>query len=139
MSDTDIFTFLVDETLKLHQSGGLDLSRLELKLQDYSLSYLRGEFIPQIQMLRFNLKGQIMDVPINWDIFNPEVTTLHQILSIDIDRDHLFDVLKSVWLKELRKLLIIHSDGFSYIVGLTAAQEVHLHDLLNPQECLRAA
>ena len=55
MSSKDFVTFLVDETFKLQKTGEVELSRLELKLKDYDLNFLKGEFIPQIQILRYSL------------------------------------------------------------------------------------
>jgi hypothetical protein len=70
MSSKDFVSFLVDETLKLQKSGEVELSSLELKLTDYGLDFLKGEFIPQTQILRFKTPFGNLDVPINWSIFS---------------------------------------------------------------------
>lgn len=137
---TDFLTFLVDETLKLQKSGEVELSSLELKLKDYGLSFLKGEFIPQSQMLRFKSHFGVLDFPINWSVFAIENTSGKDvILSQDNDPDLLLSVLKTAWNQELERVLIAHADGFCYIVGLKAGEELHLHDLQNPQEWLKAA
>ncbi|WP_408098269.1 hypothetical protein ACJVC5_04975 [Peredibacter sp. HCB2-198] len=140
MTESDFLTFLVDETLKLQKSGEVELSSLELKLTDYGLSYLKGEFLPQSQVLRFQSPFGLLDIPINWSVFSLESTSGKDvILSSDNDPDMLLAVLKTAWNSEHERMLIIHADGFCYIVGLKAGEELHLHDLQNPQEWLKAA
>lgn len=138
MAETDFLSFLVDETLKLQESGEAKLSSLELKLKDYDLSYFKGAFIPQSQVLRFKTDFGVIDVPVNWSVFSPYFTE-GVILSEEQDADHLFKIFKSVWSPAFTKILVTHADGFCYLVGLKAHEEVHLHDLLNPQEWLKAA
>lgn len=140
MANTDFLSFLVDETLKLQQSGEGELSTLELKLNDYKLNFLKGEFIPQSQVLRFRTDFGVIDIPVNWSVFAID----HQVgedvvLSQEHDKDHLFKVLKSVWNPAFTRMLVTHADGFCYLVGLQAGEEAHLHDLVNPQEWLKAA
>ncbi len=137
MAETDFLSFLVDETLKLHKSGGDNLSCLELKLCDYGLSFLKGEFIPQTQMLRFISTLGIIDIPVNWSIFDTQ--SLDHVVTAKNDHDYLLEILRKSWLPTLEQLLITHADGFCYIVGVRAGEEYHLHDVLNPQEMLRAA
>lgn len=140
MAEKDFLSFLVDETLKLQASGEVGLSSLELKLTDYNLSFMKGEFIPQSQMLRFQTPMGELDIPINWSVFSlTDEGEVDHVLSPDNDRDLFFKVLKSAWSQELEKVLVTHSDGFCYIVGLKAGEESHLHDLMNPQEWLSAA
>ncbi len=136
MADNDFLTFLVDETLKLQKRGEEKLSSLETKLNDYSLNYWKGEFIPQAQVLRFNTPMGAMDVPMNWSVFSC-VGSDHRILDKNNDMDNFFSVIKSAWKLPLEKVVIIHADGFCYLVGLTHDQQGHLHDLLNPQEWLK--
>lgn len=139
MAEMEFLSFLVDETLKLQKSGEVELSSLELKLKDYGLSYLKGEFIPQSQMLRFISPFGILDLPVNWSVFAIENTSGQDIiLTEENDPDHLLAVLKPAWNPELSRILIAHSDGFCYIVGLKVGEELHLHDLQNPQEWLKA-
>ena len=64
MAETDFLSFLVDETLKLQKSGESTLSSLEQKITDYKLSFLKGEFIPQSQVLRFKTKFGDLDIPL---------------------------------------------------------------------------
>jgi hypothetical protein len=138
MAQTDLLSFLVEETLKLQQTGEDELSSLELKLKDYDLAYLKGEFIPQIQMLRFRLKGVVLDIPVNWSIFDLNHAGVeHLILTSANDPEKLFAVFKKIWLTHLEKMLITHADGFCYMVGLKAGDDAHLHDLINPQEWLK--
>lgn len=140
MAETDFLSFLVDETLKLQKKGEARLSSLEQKLNDYNLSYIKGEFLPQTQMLRFNAAFGVIDIPVNWSVFsmtNPEAS--NQILTVENDRDHLFEVLKTAWKQDFGKILVTHADGFCYIVGLIPGEDNYLHDLLNPQEMLRGA
>ena len=136
----DFLSFLLDETLKLQQSGEAELSSLELKLTDYDLDFLKGEFIPQTQMLRFQTNFGVMDIPVNWSVFaiGPADSSDH-LLSHENDQDHLLGIFKEVWNKDLEKVLITHADGFCYLVGLKTGEESHLHDLMNPQELLKAA
>lgn len=140
MADTDFLSFLVDETLKLQKSGEVELSSLELKLNDYKLNFLKGEFIPQSQMLRFITSFGKLDIPVNWSIFAIDSTDGADIvLSKENDQDQLFEVLRSSWNPEFSKILVTHADGFCYLVGLRPVEEAHLHDLLNPQVWLKAA
>jgi hypothetical protein len=140
MSSKDFVSFLVDETLKLQKSGHGELSSLELKLTDYGLNFLKGEFIPQTQILRFKTPFGKLDVPINWSIFSVE-NSLAQFTLLDEknDVDNFFLIIKSAWNHSIEKLLITHDDGFCYIVGLKQGEEAHLHDLLNPQVWLKSA
>jgi hypothetical protein len=140
MAASDFLSFLVDETLKLQQSGEVELSSLELKLTDYQLAFLKGEFIPQSQVLRFETPFGDLDFPINWSVFAMDATSSSDvILSQENDTDHLLDVMRSAWKVPLDKMLITHADGFCYIVGLKAGEEAYVHDLLNPQEWLKSA
>jgi hypothetical protein len=140
MVETDFLSFLVDETLKLQKSGEVELSSFELKLTDYKLNFIKGEFIPQSQMLRFNTTFGKLDIPINWSVFAMDPGECADlVLSKENDHDHLFHVLKTSWNPELSKILVTHADGFCYIVGLRPFEEAHLHDLLNPQIWLKAA
>lgn len=133
----DFLSFLVDETMKLQNSGEDKLSSLELKLKDYSISYFKGAFLPQTQMLRFQTHFGILDVPVIWSAFDIQAShTTDMIYSDENDPDLLFKILKSHWDTSMTKLLITHADGFCYLVGLKVGEENHLHDLLNPQELL---
>lgn len=139
MAETDFLSFLVDETLKLQKSGEVELSSLELKLSDYKLNFLKGEFIPQSQMLRFITSFGKLDIPVNWSIFAIDSGDCADVvLSKENDQDYLFEVLKASWNPEISKILITHADGFCYLVGLRPVEEAHLHDLLNPQIWLKA-
>jgi hypothetical protein len=137
MADTDFLSFLVDETFKLQKSGEGTLSSLELKLTDYGLAFLKGEFIPQTQMLRFRTPFGVLDVPVNWSVFGAQGSD--HVVSAKTDSDHLLEVFRTAWSSNLQQLLVTHADGFCYIVGLGAGEEYYLHDLLNPQEMLNAA
>lgn len=139
MSGTDFLTFLVDETMKLQKKGQANLSSLELKLTDYKLSFIRGEFVPQSQMLRFKSTFGILDIPVNWSIFSSDELAQYCLLSEKDDKDCLFKVLKSAWNPSFAKILITHSDGFCYLIGLKVGEESHIHDLLNHQEFHKAA
>lgn len=138
MADNDFLTFLVDETLKLQKRGEENLSSLELKLSDYGLTFWKGEFIPQMQVLRFNSPLGPLDVPMNWSVFSC-VGSDHRILDQQNDTDNFFSVMKGNWNKPLEKVVIIHADGFCYLVGLDSDEVGHLHDLLNPQHWLKSA
>jgi hypothetical protein len=141
MAESNFLSFLVDETLKLQQAGEVSLSSLERKLKDYELPFLKGEFLPQIQMLRFIAPFGLLDVPINWSHFAIDVsaTSSDIVLSSDNDSDFLLSVLQARWKSDLKKILITHADGFCYFVGLREGDENHLHDILNPQEWLKAS
>jgi hypothetical protein len=134
----DFLSFLVNETFKLQKDGEQKLSSLELKLHDYGLTFLKGEFIPQTQMLRFNTPMGVVDVPVNWSVFSIE-NSEHSLLDEKNDRDLFFTVLKNVWTPALEKILIVNADGFCYVVGLKSGDDSYLHDLLNPQQWLKAA
>lgn len=140
MAEADFLSFLVDETLKLQKNGEVQLSSLELKLKDYGLSFLKGEFIPQSQVLRFHGPFGQFDIPVNWSVFTLEASGPSDVLlSATNDPDHLLKVFQKSWTSELNQLLITHADGFCYIVALKVGEESHLHDLLSPQEWLKAA
>jgi hypothetical protein len=137
-TEDNFLSFLVDETLKLQKRGEGKLSSLEQKLGDYGLNFCKGVFIPQSQVLRFKTPMGNLDVPMNWSVFSC-VGTDHRVLDKDNDMDNFFTVIKSAWKLPLEKVVIIHADGFCYLVGLTEEQDCHLHDLLNPQEWLKSA
>jgi len=137
MSGKDFFSFLLDETFKLQEGGEKKLSRYELKLTDYSLSYLKGEFIPQIHALRFKGSLGTLDIPVNWSFF--EDCSDDIVLSKEKDQDHFFEVVTSAWNPQITKLLVTHADGFCYLVALKAEEEIHLRDLQNHQEWLEVA
>ncbi len=138
MAEVDFLSFLVDETLKLQKRGESKLSSLEQKINDYGLSFLKGEFIPQSQVLRFKTSFGDLDIPINWSIFS--IDNAHgALLDQGNDEEHFFEVIRMAWNKPFEQLLITHADGFCYLVGLKAGEESHLHDLLNPQEWLKTA
>lgn len=140
MSNSGFLSFLVDETFKLQSSGEIRLSSLEQKLWDYDLSFLKGEFLPHTQLLRFQTPFGLIDIPVNWSVFALEDQKItHFMLDSENDVDSLFVVIQSAWSKELKQILITHADGFCYMVGLKAGDESHLHDLLNPQVLLRSA
>jgi len=140
MTDKDFVSFLVDETLRLHKSSETKLPSLELKLTDYGLDFLKGEFIPQTQVLRFNTPFGNLDVPINWSIFSIEnPLAQYTLLDEKNDVDNFFVIIKSAWKQSIEKMLITHDGGFCYIVGLKSGEEGHLHDLLNPQIWLKSA
>jgi hypothetical protein len=136
MSETDFLSFLVDETLRLQKAGKGALSSFELKLNDYGLSFLKGEFIPQTQLLRFKTTFGVLDVPINWSFFS---NSADHIIDNQNDNEYLLKIFKHYWIAQIDKLLITHADGFCYIVGIKEGEEFCLHDLLNPQELLKAA
>jgi hypothetical protein len=138
MANTDFLSFLVDETLKLQHRGEVSLSSFEHKINDYKLSFLKGEFIPQSQVLRFKTSFGPLDIPINWSVFAID-NEQGAILDPKNDEDHFFEVIRLAWDKSFEKLLITHADGFCYLVGLKAGEETYLHDLLNPQEWLKTA
>lgn len=135
MAERDFLSLLVDETLKLQQ-GPDELSTFEVKIKDYELEYLRGEFVPQFQIFRFQSSFGLIDIPINWSVFSQDS---HFIVTPENDSDHFLEVLKASWNENLDKILVIHADGFCYLVGLKVGEDSHLHDLLNPQELLRSA
>lgn len=140
MAETDFLSFLVDETLKLQKSGEVELSSLELKLKDYNLSFLKGEFIPQYQILRFQSQFGTLDVPINWSVFSLEHNESgDQVITTENDQDHLLEVFQAAWDPSMKQMLVTHADGFCYIVALKSGEEYYIHDLLNPQELLKAA
>lgn len=136
--DKDFLSFLVDETLKLQKRGEEKLSSFELKLNDYGLQFWKGEFIPQMQVLRFQTPMGAMDVPMNWSVFSC-VGSDHRVLDQENDTDNFFTVMKSAWKRPLEKVVIVHADGFCYLVGLNHDQVSHLHDLTNPQQWLKSA
>lgn len=136
MSDSFVAK-LVDETLALQKRGQDSLSSLELKISDYGLNFMKGSFIPQSQVLRFQSSIGTFDVPMNWSIFNHshEATVLSQ----DHDPDLFFQVIKAAWKLPLEQILVMHADGFCYLVGLKKNEASHLHDLMHPQRWLKTA
>ena len=138
MSKTDFLTFLVDETLKLQKTGQANLSSLELKLKDYKLSFLKGEFVPQSQVMRFTTAFGVLDFPVNWSVFAADSVS-DQLIKESNDKDHLLKVLRKVWSSGISQLLIAHADGFCYIIALEQGDDCYLHDLLSKQESLGAA
>jgi hypothetical protein len=109
MAEGDFLSFLVDETLKLQKSGEVKLASLEHKLSDYGLNFLKGEFIPPAQILRFKTTFGNLDIPINWSVFsidNPHGALLDEAN----DDEHFFEVIRMAWNKKFEKLLITHAD-----------------------------
>lgn len=139
MSESDFLTFLVNETLRLQKSGKAELSSYDLRLKDYGLSFLKGEYIPQLQVIRFSSTKGDLDFPINWSVFSPEKSQEFTVLSEDFDKDHLFSILKSMWPQKLEMILVSHYDGFCYIVGLKPGDESHLSALMGHNQISNAA
>lgn len=140
MSEKNLISFLVEETLKLQKSGHGELSSLELKLNDYGLNFFKGVFIPQAQILRFKTPFGKLDVPVNWSIFSVENSMAdYTLLDEKNDVDNFFCVMKSAWKMPIEKLLVTHDDGYCFMIGLKAGEDVHIHDLVNPQEMLKSA
>jgi hypothetical protein len=138
MSDSEFLSFLVDETLKLHASG--EAQDFETKLRDYKLGFLKGEFIPQIQVVRFVSPIGILDFPVNWSVFNLEwAGSQDTLLESNSDPDHLLELIQENCFPTISKLLITHSQGLCYIVGFRPEEEVYLHDILNHQDPLSTA
>lgn len=135
MSKPNFLSLLVDETLTLHDSI-LSFNDLERKLSDYSISYVRGEFIPQIQMLRFNTPMGLIDVPINWSCFALDQGKDYCWVTEKNDSENLLKVMRVSWDAKIKSLLVIQSQGYCYLVGLKEADEYYLRDLVNPQEVL---
>jgi len=127
MKEKDFLSLLVDETFELQKSHQADVSHLEHQLRDFNLNFLKGEFIPQLQMLRFTTSLGQLDLPVNWSHFSDETEL---VLSSQNDPDLLFTVLEKSWLKKMTKLLITHADGFCYLVGLRKDEEFYLRDLI---------
>lgn len=135
MSKTNLLSFLVEETFLLDKNH-LSFSDLERKLYDFSISFMRGEFIPQIQMLRFRAPMGTIDVPVNWSCFALDHGCDYVWITTNNDEDNLLKVMKISWDKELKSLLVLPSDGYCYLIGLREADEYYLKDLVNPQEIL---
>lgn len=134
MKKSNFLNFLVDETFRLQETNHSELSSLEHKLKDYGIHYLRGEFIPQTQLLRFYAPMGILDIPTNWSCFALEHGQDYTHLRADNDPENFLSILKSAWKKDLSSLLITQSQGYCYIIGLGLADEEHFADLINPQE-----
>lgn len=135
MSKSNFLDFLVDETLQPHfpTSQHCDLER---KLHDYGISYIKGEFIPQIQMLRFHTAIGLMDIPINWSYFTLDHGKDYTWLNESNDEEGLLFILKGQWKKSIKSLLITQAAGHCYIVALQESEEFYLQDLTNLQEML---
>lgn len=139
MSKQDFLSFLVDETLKLQKNGEANLSSFELKLSDYQLNFLKGEFIPQCQVLRFRTNFGVIDTPVNWSLFSLSNVFSYTLIDSELDQDHFLEIMKQNWRADIDKLLITHADGFCYLVGLKAGEDSYLHDLVHHQEWLKSA
>lgn len=135
MTKANLLNFLVEETYQL-ENNHLTFSDLERKLYDFEISFLRGEFIPQIQMLRFHTPMGTIDVPVNWSCFALDQGREYHWITASNDEDNLLKVMKLSWDKELKSLLVLQSDGYCYLIGLKEADEYHFDDLINPQEIL---
>ena len=134
MQKSNFLNFLVDETFRIQEKSHNELWSLERKLNDYRINFLRGEFIPQTQLLRFKTPLGLLDIPINWSCFAPEVGRDFTHLRSDNDPESLLAILKSSWDKNLSSLLITQAQGYCYIIGLSQTDEQHFEDLINPQE-----
>jgi len=139
MASNDLVTFLVEETLKLQETGNESISGLEAKIQDYQLHYLKGYFIPQTQMLRFDGPFGCIDIPTNWSLFSIENSMVDfSLISSQKDRDMFFSVIQKAWNIPIKSLVVTHENGFCFMIGLKSGDEVHLRDLLNSEEWLKA-
>lgn len=136
MSKFNFLTFLVDETFRLNSATHQSLGDLERKLADYGISFLRGQFIPQIQMLRFATPMGQLDIPINWSCFALEHGQDFSWVQTTNDNDGLLSIMKASWQSQIKSLLITQSQGYCYIIGLKENDEFYLQDLTNPQEIL---
>lgn len=136
MSKSNFLSFLVDETFRLQSQNARTFCDLERKLTDYGISFLRGEFIPQIQMLRFNTPMGILDVPINWSSFALDEGRDYNWIKNGSDQEELLNVMKASWNPEMKSLLVMQAQGYCYIISLTESDEFYLKDLINPQEIL---
>lgn len=139
MSKSNFLNFLVDETLRHHRDDFHAFSDLERKLSDYGISFLRGEFIPQIHMLRFITPMGVIDIPTNWSSFSLEHGQGYCWVKSDTDGDGLLHILQQAWQPSMKSLLVTHSEGYCYIIGLKESDEYYLEDLVNPQEILLRA
>ncbi|HLW58052.1 MAG TPA: hypothetical protein VKY27_11725 [Bacteriovoracaceae bacterium] len=133
MSKSNFLNFLVDETFRIQESS-LQFCDLERKLKDFSIAFLRGEFIPQIQMLRFETPMGVLDVPITWSCFDLEQGEDYKWINTSNDQESLLKVMKKSWNPELKSLLIMQAQGYCYLIGLKECDEFYLKDLVNPQE-----
>jgi hypothetical protein len=133
MSESDFLTLIVNETFDLQKSGEDNLASLERKIQDYGLMYLRGIFIPQIQVLRFESPMGQLDIPVNWSFFSQA----EHFLDSQNDPDKLFEILHLSWDQGIHEIYVTHADGYCYIVGLKEGDESHLNDLCKPEISLK--
>ncbi|MFA5583646.1 MAG: hypothetical protein WDA09_05475 [Bacteriovoracaceae bacterium] len=138
MSKSNFLNFLVEETLKLH-SQTTSFCDLERKLIDYDILFLRGEFVPQIQMLRFQSHWGMIDIPINWSCFNLEQGQDYYWVRAGDPEETLLKVMAKKWDSQVNSLLIMQAEGYCYIIGLKESDEFYLRDLINPQEILTKA
>lgn len=136
MNKSNFLDFLVDETFRSNTSAKQTLGDLERKLTDYSISFLRGEFIPQIQMLRFATPMGQLDIPVNWSCFALDQGQDYCWVQAQNDVDGLLAIMKASWKNTIKSLLITQSQGYCYIIGLKESDEFYLQDLTNPQEIL---
>lgn len=136
MNKSNFLNFLVDETFRHNTATQQTLSDLERKITDYSISFLRGEFIPQIQMLRFATPMGRLDIPVNWSCFALDQGQDYCWVQTQNDVDGLLTIMKASWNSSIKSLLVTQSQGYCYIIGLKESDELYLQDLTNPQEIL---
>jgi len=135
MSKSNFLNFLVDEAFELHSQVD-SFCDLERKLSDYEILFLRGEFIPQIQMLRFRSHLGPIDIPINWSCFSLEQGQDYHWIKAGDPEEALLKVMTKKWNPEIKSLLIMQAEGYCYMIGLKETDEFYLKDLVNPQEIL---
>ncbi len=125
MEDKDFYQKLVEETLR-HQSGTkhLQTQSLDKKLRHFELNFLKGMFIPQTGLIRFQTKIGPLDIPSNWSHFKQLVDSeSDQFLNLKEDDDHFLDILQHYFQDTFSYIWLTLDEGNCYLVMIKKHQK----------------
>ena len=140
MEDKNFFQTLVEETLK-HQTKtkNLHTQNLEKKLRHFELNFLKGMFIPQTGLIRFQTKIGPLDIPSNWSHFKQLMDSeSDQLLNLKEDDDHFLDVLQHYYGERFTYVWMTMEEGYCYLVMIKKHQK-ELWDHLRSEKSGQAA
>jgi hypothetical protein len=141
MDDKNFYQKLVEETLR-HQSTTKHLhsQSLDKKLNHFGLNYLKGMFIPQTGLIRFQTKLGPIDIPSNWSHFKQLVDSeSDQMLSLKEDDDHFLDILQHYYEDSFSYIWLTLEEGYCYLVMIKKHQKELWDHLRSEKHGLDAA
>lgn len=125
MDDKNFYQKLVEETLK-HQSTTKNLysESLEKKLKHFGLNFMKGMFIPQTGLIRFQTKYGALDIPSNWSHFQQMIDSdSDQMFTLKEDDDHFLDILQHYYDDYFSYVCLTQENGYFYLVMVKKNQK----------------